>query len=429
MTAGAICLRRDPKRQKMARRALRQHRWRARLRFSAPGATDGNENPMSIEITIPAWEDTTVEEASLANLFVSEGAVVHKGQVLGELLAQKATVELTAPADGVIQQVRLHRGDVVTPGMVVAELVTADEPAPLPVSAAATASAGATASPASAVTGVFAPASPAARRLARELGVDLAQVAPADGQRITEQDVRRATAGFATAAISTTPAAETGEPLQGRRKVIAERMLRSLQTSAQLTLTTDVRADALYAAHERARERFAYTDLLGWIVTQALKRHPAMNASLEGERLRQHAAIHLGLAVSVADGLLVPVVRNAGDLSLAQFAGQAHTLTERARANTITSAELSGSTFSLTTLGAYDVDAFTPILNSPEIGILGIGRIREAIVPQDGLPVVGRMMALSLTFDHRAIDGAPAAAFLQTVKRLVESPDTYSEIG
>jgi len=398
---------------------------------------------MSINITIPAWEDTTIEEAALTNLFVSDGSQVRQGQVIGELMVEKATVELTAPEDGVIQNVKLQRGDVVKPGMLVAELVTAMGAQLASVGAPAVAAPGAAAQQANGArsAGAFVPASPAARRLARELGVEMAQVVPADGQRITEEDVRRASASAPTAPTPAAPAAsvpatttagvvEAGEPLTGRRKVIAERMLRSIQSSAQLTLTTDVRADALIAARERARQRMevTYTDLLAWIAAQALKQHPAMNATLEGDRLRQHAAIHLGIAVAVPDGLLVPVVRDAGDLSLAQLAERTRDLTERARDNTATSTELSGSTFSLTTLGVYEVDAFTPILNPPEVGILGIGRIREAIVPQNGQAVVGHLLALSLTFDHRAIDGAPAAAFLQTVKRLVEATDTFGDL-
>jgi pyruvate dehydrogenase E2 component (dihydrolipoamide acetyltransferase) len=384
-----------------------------------------------MNITVPAWEDTTIEEAALTNLFVSDGSTVRGGQVIGELLVEKATVELAAPADGVIQNVKLHRGDVVKPGMLVAELVPAGEAQLASVAAQGAARSSAVAAQGDGASGAFTPASPAARRLARELGVEIGRVVPADGQRITEEDVRRAVAA-APAAPSpvATPAAEGGEVLVGRRKVIAERMLRSVQSSAQLTLTTDVRADALIAARERARQRLdlTYTDLLAWITIQALKQHPAMNATLDGDRLRQHAAIHLGLAVAVPDGLLVPVVRDAGGLSLAELAERSRDLTERARNNSVTSVELSGSTFSLTTLGVYEIDAFTPILNTPEVGILGIGRIREAIIPQDGLPVLGHMLALSLTFDHRAIDGAPAAAFLQTIKQLIESANTYGEL-
>jgi pyruvate dehydrogenase E2 component (dihydrolipoamide acetyltransferase) len=402
---------------------------------------------MSIEITIPAWEDASIEEAALVNLFVSSGAHVRQGQVVGEIMVEKATVEIPAPKEGVIQDVRLQRGDVVKPGMVMAVLEPQEAAASMLVGAAAApadsappaaAPSSATAQPSGA--GAFVPASPAARRLARELGVELGRVTPADGQRITEEDVRR-TAAEGTAAEgapavvqpSAAPVAAGGEgqPLTGRRKVIAERMLRSLQSSAQLTLMTDARADALVAARERLSQRFnvTYTDLLAWAAIQALKQHPAMNATLEGDRLRQHEAIHLGLAVAVSDGLLVPVVRNAGEMTLSALAAQTRDLTERARNNASAAGELSGSTFSVTTLGMYEIDAFTPILNSPEIGILGIGRIREAIIPVDGKPALGHMLALSLTFDHRAIDGAPAAAFLQTVKRLVESPDTFSEAG
>lgn len=392
---------------------------------------------MSIEITVPAWEDTSVEEAVLANWFVSAGGRVHQGQVLGEIMVEKATEEIVAPSDGVIQEVRLERGDIVKPGMVVATLALAEEIAPAPVSVGVATAAGAAAQPSGDGASAFTPASPAARRLARELGVELGRVTPADGQRVTEEDVRRAAAGGAggtpaTAATATTPAPGVeGEPLTGRRKVIAERMLRSMQTTAQLTLTTDVRADTLVAARERIRQGFevTYTDLLAWVAIQALKQHPAMNATMEGDRLRQHQAIHLGLAVAASDGLVVPVVRDAGSLSLSELSARTRELSERARTNASAPGELSGSTFSVTTLGAYEIDAFTPILNPPEVGILGIGRIREAIIPLDGKPALGHMLVLSLTFDHRILDGAPAAEFLQTVKRLVESPGTFSEAG
>ena len=397
---------------------------------------------MSIEITIPSWTESEAEEGFIANWFVRDGATVRAGEVLGELMVEKATIEISAPQDGTIQNIRLQRGDVVKPGMVVAELVPIGEAAAATTDSS-TASVAASASSASATATApaeagFIPASPMARRLARELGVDLTRVTPAHGQRITEDDVRRAaaatTVGGSVATMSPTaavaPPLEAGEALTGRRKVIAERMLKSMQTSAQLTLTTEVGADELVAARERAQASLGltYTDLLAWIVVQALKQHPAMNATLDGDRLRVHDAIHLGVAVAVPDGLLVPVVRDAGSLTLEQLAARSRELTERARANASTPAELSGSTFSLTTLGFYEIDAFTPILNTPEVGILGIGGIHEAVVPREGKIVIGQVMTLSLTFDHRAVDGAPAAAFLQTVKHLVESRETYAEV-
>lgn len=390
---------------------------------------------MSIQITIPAWTESDADEGFIANWFVSNGAAVREGQVLGELMVEKANIEITAPADGTIQNVHVQRGDVVKPGMLVAELVSSGETAATLSGNGAQVSATVSAPPATAAEAGFVPASPVARRLARELGVDLSHITPAHGQRITEEDVRRAatvaadggSAPSAAPPATSAPPTEAGEALSGRRKVIAERMLRSMQTTAQLTLTTEVRADALVAVHERA-PTLAYTDMFAWTAIQALKQHPAMNATLDGDRLRQHAEIHLGLAVAVADGLLVPVIRDAGSLSLEQLATRSREISERARNNTSTPSELSGSTFSLTTLGAYEIDAFTPILNPPEVGILGIGRIREAAVPQDGKIVLGRVVVLSLTFDHRAVDGAPAAAFLQTVKHLIESPDTYAGV-
>jgi pyruvate dehydrogenase E2 component (dihydrolipoamide acetyltransferase) len=365
---------------------------------------------MTIQVVIQPWTETNVEEGYIANWFVRSGDAVRAGQALGELMVEKANIEITAPGDGVVQKVFINRGDVVKPGAVVAEIALASEMAVVPPGASAE----------------FTPASPAARRLAREQGVDLARVTPADGRRIAEEDVRRylATGAPATAGVATIA---PGEPLTGRRKVIAERMLRSIQQSAQLTLTTEVDAAALVAARARCQDRMevSYNDLLAWIIVRALVQHPALNATLEGDRLRSHEAIHLGLAVAVEDGLLVPVLRDAGQLTLAQIAAQSRALIERARSGAAAPGELSGSTFSVTNLGTYDIDAFTPILNPPEVGILGVGRIREAIVPRNGQPALGHLMVLSLTFDHRAVDGAPAAAFLQTIKRLVESPATY----
>ena len=390
---------------------------------------------MTIQVVIQPWTETDVEEGYIANWFVRSGEAVRAGQALGELMVEKATVEIAAPQDGVIQRVFIKRGDVVQPGTVVAEIALAGEMTAAPPGVSVStgtnrsmpeAASKMTAAPPGA-SPEFTPASPAARRLAREQEVDLSRVTPADGRRITEEDVRRSLAATGAPATISVAASAPGEPLTGRRKIIAERMLRSIQQSAQLTLTTEVDADALVEARAQCQAdmEISYNDLLAWIVARALMQHPALNATLEGDRLRRHEAIHLGLAVAVEDGLLVPVHRDANQLTLAQIAAQSRTLIERARAGASALGELSGSTFSLTNLGVYEIDAFTPILNPPEVGILGVGRIREAIVPRHGQPALGHVMVLSLTFDHRAVDGAPAAAFLQTIKRLVESPTSY----
>lgn len=394
---------------------------------------------MSLQIAIQPWSGSSAaEEGFIANWFAREGTVVKAGQVLGEVMVEKATLEVAAPQDGVVRRVLIQRGDVVKPGQVVAEIATADETFTAAPTAATLSDrtdarpAPATGDPASSPV-AFVPASPAARRLARELGMDLARVAPANGTRITEADVRRIADAAVMPAPSTTepiaaatPAA-MGERLAGMRKVIAERMLRSLQLTAQLTLTTEARADTLVAAS--ARTGAGFTALIAWALVRALQRHAALNATLEGDVLRRYEAIHLGLAVALEDGLVVPVLRDANGFPFAEFAQRLRTLSENARAGTLVPGDLSGGTFSLTTLGAYEIDAFTPILNPPEVGILGIGRVREAIVPRDGQPALGHVVALSLTFDHRAVDGAPAAAFLRTVKQLVESPETFSESG
>lgn len=391
---------------------------------------------MSVQVTIQPWTGSSdAEEGFIANWFAREGAAVREGQVLGEVMAEKATLEVVAPQAGVLRRVLIQRGDVVKPGQVVAELATgAEAEAPgLPQQASDQPAASGTGGTGEADGGVgaapFVPTSPAAKRLARELGVDLAQITPANGERITEEDVRRAADSAAASSRTTpesTPAAETGEPLAGMRRVIAERMTRSLQQAAQLTLTTEASADTLVAVS--ARTGAGYTPLIAWALVRALQAHPAMNATLVGDVLRRHEAIHLGLAVALEDGLVVPVLRDAGKRSFAELSQRMRELTEKTRAGASAPGELSGGTFSLTTLGAYLIDAFTPILNTPEVGILGVGRIREAIVPRGGQPALGHVVALSLTFDHRAVDGAPAAAFLRTVKQFVESPETFSEV-
>lgn len=273
-------------------------------------------------------------------------------------------------------------------------------------------------------------ATPAARHLAQELGVDLASVTPSGpGGRITREDVERAAREAALA-----PAAAEIVPLEGVRAVIAQRMHRSLQETAQVTLTTEVDATNLVQARSQvnaAREQaglppLSYNAILVKVVAVALSAFPYMNATFVEGAIHRHKEIHVGVAVDTERGLLVPVVRNADRKSIAQIDAELRALVERALAGQSTLDDLSGGTFTITNLGALGVEVFTPVLNYPEVGILGVGRIApKPVVYQGGLYIRERL-PLSLTFDHRLVDGAPAARFLQRVGSLIASlrPDS-----
>ncbi|MHB0879003.1 MAG: dihydrolipoamide acetyltransferase family protein, partial [Anaerolineae bacterium] len=277
-------------------------------------------------------------------------------------------------------------------------------------------------------------ATPTAKELARSLGVDLAQVDAAAGQRITGADVRAAAGGPAPAALARAPvaavaAAEERVPLAGARAITAQRMLESSQSTAAFTLTTEVDASRLVAwreglkARARSGERVpSYTDMLVRLVATALAEQPALNARLEGAEIVRSRQANIGIAVDTERSLLVPVLRDAGSLTLAGIAAASADLIARARGGQLLPDEMKGGTFTVTNLGVYDIDAFTPIINVPEVAILGVGRIKDKAVVVDGVVVVKPMVVLSLTIDHRAVDGAPGARFLHRVKGLIEEP-------
>ncbi|MBC7224481.1 MAG: 2-oxo acid dehydrogenase subunit E2, partial [Anaerolineae bacterium] len=270
-------------------------------------------------------------------------------------------------------------------------------------------------------------ATPAAKHLAQELGVDLVSVTPSGpGGRITREDVERAAFQKAAPVL---PAAEEAIPLEGVRAVIAQRMHRSLRETAQLTLTTEVdatnlvqtRAQVNAARAQRGLAPLSYNAILVKVAATALSEFPYMNASLAEGAVRRHRAIHIGVAVDTERGLLVPVVRNPDRKSVAQIEQELRTLAERARAGESTLDDLSGGTFTITNLGALGVDVFTPILNYPEVAILGVGRIVPKPVVHEGGIYIRDRLTLNLTFDHRVVDGAPAARFLQRIGNLIET--------
>jgi pyruvate dehydrogenase E2 component (dihydrolipoamide acetyltransferase) len=273
--------------------------------------------------------------------------------------------------------------------------------------------------------------SPLARRLAEELGVDLEQlVAKMPGKRIERADVEAA--AREAAAVTAGPATPLGKtlPISSVRRTIAERMATSAHTTAPITLTTEVDATELVRLRTQLKDDGSqpvpsYNDLLAKLVAVALTEHPMVNARFEGDEIVQAETVNIGIAVDTERGLLVPVVRDAQAKSLRQIAHESAALIEKARDGRISLDELQGGTFTITNLGMYEIDAFTPIINLPECAILGVGRIvaKQIVVDAESERLLIRhMMFLSLTFDHRLVDGAPAARFLQRVKQYVEKP-------
>ena len=282
---------------------------------------------------------------------------------------------------------------------------------------------------------------PRARRLANQHGIDLSRVAgTGPGGRITEDDVRQIARGAgergpAPAPLTPSIAQKDGAkaeqpqpriiPLTGMRGAIARRMVQSLQTSAQLTLVSEADVTGLVKERESLTRQFdiTYTDLLIKAAALALRKHPRLNAVVVGEEIHLHADINIGVAIALDDGLVVPVVRNADRKSLGTIAAEVAEFVQRARGGKLTMAEITGGTFTVTNLGSFGIDAFTPILNPPEAAILGVGRIVERLTRRDSDLVWRLTMVLSLTVDHRVVDGAPAATFLQTLREFLEQPE------
>ena len=267
-------------------------------------------------------------------------------------------------------------------------------------------------------------ASPAARRLAKELAVNLAAVVGTGPQgRITKDDVELAVQS------QTKTQSNDVVPLSGMRKTIAQHMFHSLMNSAQLTIGMEVHMDdaiqlrsALLTEWEDSGVRVTYTDLIVAACVKALGSHPQMNATWVEDGIQLNQQINIGVAVALEEGLIVPVIQEAHLKSLQARAAEASSLAQRARDNKLGIDDVAGGTFTVTSLGMYGVDFFTPILNEPQTGILGVGRIYDSTRWVDGRPERTQCLRLSLTWDHRVLDGAPAAEFLRDVKGLLEAP-------
>ena len=394
---------------------------------------------MAVEVVMPKF-GLTMTEGTIQQWFKAEGDAITAGEALFEVETEKVLYEIEAPADGTVAKLLYPLEAVVGVGLPVAVLAEAGEDVaeiaaryadaadtqatPPPAATAQSKAAPAAESAASAERPKRVPVTPAARKLAKEHDIDLDRVTGSGPRgRITREDVQKIIDGGGRPAPGAPPAppADEIQPLRGMRKVIAERMHQSLQGSAQLTITSEVDVSQLIDRRQAVRQEFGvtYTDFIVQACAHALRQHPRMNATLEDGMLRLDRGIHVGLAVALDEGLIVPVIRNTDRKSLKEVAGEAKTLAEKARAGRLTLEDVSGGTFTVSNLGMYGVDAFTPILNTPQTGILGVGRIVEKPALYRGEIARRSTMVLSLTFDHRVIDGAPAGAFLQTVADLL----------
>ena len=388
-----------------------------------------------------------MEEGTLCRWLAADGVSVTSGQPLFEMETEKVQMEVEADGNGILKQL-VEEGTKLKPGDVIGCLLAPGEEVPKELLAAVEAQLAPEEGHGRPSTHDAAPTtrgqaservrvSPVARRLAQESGINLAQVRGTgpDG-RIVEQDIRNhiAAATAPSAAASQSPAAapgmsDTAIAYAGRRRTIGERMLHSLHDTAQLTLAAETPVgDAMRMLHGLNREWrrdgvvVTLTALVVRACALALREHPQFNSRLEGDSIRLLDDVNVGVAVDLPEGLMVPVVARADKSSLNDVARKVIHLGERAKANALTVDDVTGGTFTLTSLESYGIDAFTPIVNPPQTAILGVGRVRE-VAAFDGPEVVRRqVVTLSLSFDHRVADGAPAARFLTRVSELLDRP-------
>lgn len=443
---------------------------------------------MAIEVTLPKL-GLTMTEGIVEAWLVEDGAIIKLGDPLLRLATDKIDVDVEAEAEGIFHKA-VPAGSTLPPGAVLGWLLADGEAVPTASAPIADSNPSTEQVPAP----VAAPAptavassgrqfvSPNARRVAGELGIDVAAVAgtgpngrvvsedveaaavsvpapvatggvvtsplarrdaaaagidvsavPAPAGHVSRQAVRDAIAsrGASVQAAVVGPQAPTSViPLRGMRGTIAARMVQSLTEMAQLTHGFEVRMDAVIALRGQLKNDWADTDLTvpsinDFIVRAAalaLKAHPILNSTIVGNEIHVLPQIHMGLAVSVPGGLMVPVINNADELSLSELASETRRLATACREGAIGLDALEGATFAVTSLGTYGVDMFTPVINPGNVGILGVGRLRDGVEWHGETPVRTQVLTLSLTFDHRVVDGAPAAEYLQTIADLLARP-------
>lgn len=378
---------------------------------------------MPISVVMPALE-MAQETGKLIAWLKKEGDVVIKGEPLLEIETDKAVMEIESPGDGILAGIKVQAGAEVPVGRTIAWIVAPGETPPVEEAqaesgrktAAVAAPSAAAATPSASAQSAAAEIkiSPKARRLASERGVSLNQVRGSGiGGEILAADIL-------AAAESKSEVPSTVDSSSSISRLMAERTTQSWTTVPHFFVVRDVDATGLNDARLKlAAEidpalalKLTHTDLLVALVARVLRKHPRMNASYTAAGIRINPEINIGVAMAVSEGVVAPVIRNADKTSLAEIAGQRRDLTERARSGKLRPTDLSGGSFTVSNLGMFGVDSFTAIIIPPQAAILAVGRIADRFVALDGRPTIRPMMTLTLSSDHRVVDGARAAEFL-----------------
>ncbi len=414
---------------------------------------------MAEVIEMPRLSDT-MTEGVIAKWHKKVGDPIRPGDLLAEIETDKATMEFEAPIGGALLYIGAPEGKPIPIGAPIAIIGKPDEdisalltkaapsappepltsPAPAQPQPAATppppaeTPISAPAHPASGATVLEArlKASPLARSMAQKAGIDLHQVqGTGEGGRIIRRDVEAYLSRIMETKPAVTPAQLASAPYQEvplsqMRKTIARRLTASMQEAPHFYLTRSVSMEAAATWREKLNalspHKISFNDLLIKAVAMALRKHPYLNAAWMGDHIRLYQEIHVGFAVAVEEGLIVPVIRHADRKGLSEIAAETVLLAQKARERKLAPEEYTGSTFSISNLGMFGIEEFTAVINPPEVAILAVGAIQPAPVVKDGQIIVERRMRITLSCDHRVVDGATGAAFLETFTQLLEEP-------
>jgi pyruvate dehydrogenase E2 component (dihydrolipoamide acetyltransferase) len=417
----------------------------------------------AIVVTMPKMSDT-MQEGTIAAWLKKVGDPVKSGEIIAEVETDKATMELESYEDGVLLYIGVEAGGSVPVDGIIAvigekgadyqSLLAAHQaggstPAPVEVASPAVPAAVATPAPEVAQAPIAAAvasgsgnervkASPLAKKIASDKGVDIRQVAGSgEGGRIVKKDIETFVPVAAAASPQATSTSAIASPVLGQesfreekvsqmRKTIAKRLAESKYSAPHFYLTMEINMDKAIEARKSMNEfgtaKISFNDLVIKASAAALRQNPKVNSSWLGDKIRYNDHIHIGMAVAVEEGLLVPVIRFADQLSLSQISNQAKSLGQKAKNKELQPKDWEGNTFTISNLGMFGIDEFTAIINPPDACILAVGGIKETVIVKDGQMKVGNVMKVTLSCDHRVVDGAVGSAFLQTLKGLLEDP-------